>query len=294
MRKSFRQILLVALVLAFISGAVFVNAANVNIMVNQTALTPLENTEETGRVLWEQGVIEARGMGIAPPNAVSPAQAKALARRAAVLDAQRNMLEQTQGVQVSAETKMVDFMASDVVRSSVSGMIKGAIVVRDLDKVAEDGTYVVVMRMNLYGNNGLSSVVFPEIKPAQIQPFPQPAPSSRPVFKESYTGLVIVAANMGLRPAFSPRVYDQSGNIIYGNKYIDPDFAINQGMVEYSSLSAVSSGNSRAGSKPLVINAIRVTDHNFNLVISDEDAQKVLAAQAQSGFLKKCAVVFVR
>lgn len=294
MGKSLRQILLATLVLTFIFGTVFVNANSVTI--NQTInLAPLENTTADGRVIWEQGVIEAKGMGIAPPNAVNAAQGKALARRAAVLDAQRNLLEQIKGVQISSDTSMNEYIIqSDVVRSSVRGMVNGAVVVRDVDRMNIDGTYIVIMQMPLHGNDGLSAVAFNAVRPVQIQPFPQPAPTPRPVVVENYTGLVIVAKNMGLKGAFSPRVYNESGEIIYGNKFIDPDFAISQGMVEYSTLNIASSGNSRAGSKPLIINAIKIADHGFNLVISNADAQKVLAAQAQSGFMKDCKVVFAK
>jgi len=287
MKKSFGKILVLALVLTFISGAALANVANVNISIDVTG--------KDGRgPIWEQGVIEAGGMGIVPPTAVNRAQGKALARRAAIMDAQRNLLEQTQGVQVSAESRMVDYMANDVVRTTVSGMVKGARVVLEEDRTAIDDTFIVVMQMNMYGSSGLSSVVFGTVvKPAQIQPFPPT--SYRPAVSENYTGLIIVAKGMNLQPAFSPRVYDESGNIIYGNQYIDPDFAISQGMVDYSPLNVALSGSSRVGAKPLVINAIKATDHSYNLVISNEDAQKALAANVQSGgFLKRCAVVFAR
>jgi len=292
MKKSFWQILVLALALTFIFGAAFANVTTVNVTINQI---PLEDTGEKGRVVWEQSdnsVIEAMGIGIVPPYAVNATQGMALAKRGATMDAQRNLLEQIQGVQVSAESTMVNFMVNDVVKTRVQGMVKGAKIVREFSK--PDGSYIVIMQMNMYGPDSLAAVVFNSGKPTPVQPFPQPAPSYRPAFSEGYTGLIIVAKNMGLQSTFSPRVYDESGNIIYGNKYIDPDFAINNGMVDYyRSLDAVR-GNSRAGANPLVINATRVTDHNFNVVISNEDAQKVLAAHAQSGFMKKCAVVFVR
>jgi len=287
MRKSFRQILLAALVLTFICGTAFANTS-VNISIDITG--------ENGRgILWDQGVVEAGGMGVVPPNAVNPAQGKAMARRAAIVDAQRNLLEATKGVQVNSETTVRESITtSDVIRTRVEGLVKGARIVVEQDRVATEGTYVVIMQMSMYGSGNLAeTVVFGTIKPAQIQPFPQPAPSYRPA-AESYTGLVIVAKNKGLQGSFSPRVYDESGTIIYGDKYIKPDFAISEGMVSYTSLDVARSGNSRAGSRPLIIDATELRDHNFNVVISNADAQKVLAAQAQSGFMRECKVVFVK
>jgi len=287
MKKSFGQILVLALVLTFISGVVLANVTNVNISIGITG--------ESGRgVIWDQGVIEAGGMGVAPPRAVSAAQGKALARRAAVIDAQRNLLETTKGVQIDSSSRMEDNMiTSDVVSSRVSGIVKGAKIVLEEDRMAIDGSYIVIMQLNMYGSDSLASVVFDASRTAQ-QPFPQPAPSYRPASFGGYTGLIVDARNLNLKSSFSPRVYDEAGNIIYGNKYIDPDFAISQGMVDYSSLNVALGGSTRVGTKPLVVRAIRVVDNDFNVVISNEDAQKALAANVQSGFMKKCAVAFSR
>ena len=70
-----------------------------------------------------QNYVEATGMAVAPENA-SGAQAKALARRGAMLDLQRNMLEYIGGVQIDSRTTMDDFMAEDRVRSEVHGYIR--------------------------------------------------------------------------------------------------------------------------------------------------------------------------
>jgi len=288
MRKSFRQILLAALVLTFICGAA---SANTNVSIT------IDITGENGRgVLWEDGVIEAGGMGVVPKNASTRAQGRALARRAAIMDAQRNLLEATKGVNITANSAMGDFMAQDSVVTSVNGVIRGARVVVEEDRTAEEGgkgSYIVVMQMNL---SSLSPIALNAVRPAQakIEPFPQPATGYRPAVVQGYTGLVINAKNKGLLGAFSPCIYDDTGRKIYGDQFIDPDFAISQGMVDYSSLNIAVSGNSRAGTNPLIIDAIGVRGHNFDVIISYADAEKVLAAQAQSGFMKRCAVVFAR
>ena len=72
---------------------------------------------------WGQNYVEATGMAVAPTN-VKGAQAKALARRGAMIDLQRNMLEFIGGVQIDSRTTMDDFMAEDRVRSEVHGFIR--------------------------------------------------------------------------------------------------------------------------------------------------------------------------
>ncbi|NLM71129.1 MAG: hypothetical protein GX181_04090 [Synergistaceae bacterium] len=72
---------------------------------------------------WGQTYIEGTGMAVAPEGTTG-AQAKALARRGALVDLQRNMLEFVCGVQIDSRTTMDDFMAEDMVRSEVHGMIR--------------------------------------------------------------------------------------------------------------------------------------------------------------------------
>jgi len=79
--------------------------------------------KEKGLVNWSQNYIEATGMAVAPRN-TRGAQAKALARRGAMVDLQRNLLEFLVGVQVDSRTVMDDFMANDTVRSEVHGIVK--------------------------------------------------------------------------------------------------------------------------------------------------------------------------
>jgi len=292
MRKSLRQILVAALVLTFICGAVFANVATVRVEVNvfDQNLPPLEM--QGARINWAEGVIEALGEGYAPDSVdANSNRGQSLARRAAILDAQRQLLETIKGVNVTS-TSTVDMMqlTDDSIRTSVSGMVRGASVEKNYPKSGPGGGYAVLMQIKMYGPDGLAGVV---LKPAQIQPIPQPEPGYRPA--SNYTGLVIVVGqNMGLKGAFSPRVYNERGDIIYGDKFIDPNQVISTGMVEYRTLNDVNRGNSRAGNNPLIVNATKVADHNFNVVISNADAQMVLAAQAQSGFMQKCAVVFAR
>ena len=91
--------------------------------------------------------IEATGMAVAPKIAKGQgAKARALARRGAIVDLQRNMLEYLKGVQIDARTTMDDFMADDRVRSEISGVIKNI----ELLKGEWDGeAYTVTGRLKL-------------------------------------------------------------------------------------------------------------------------------------------------
>ena len=103
-----------------------------------------------GAVNWSKGKIEAEGMGAAPPNKpihVMPL----LACRAAIADAQRNLLEATKGVRVQATTVVEKYMlASDQVTTSVEGVVRNALITEKTP--LGDGTCRVKITAPFAGN----------------------------------------------------------------------------------------------------------------------------------------------
>ena len=250
---------------------------------------------------WNEGRITAEGFGTPPANAYG-AKANIMARRAAIVDAQRNLAEQVNGVQVDAETTVENFVInSDIVKTKVSALIKGAVVVEE--HAMPDGSYRVVMSMPLYGAQGLASAVMPAIRDMN-PPMPPPPVISATITTQiqmsgTYTGVIIDAEGMGLKPSFSPVIYDTSGRAIYGVSNINYDRAIERGMVGYAGSLYDAQTLPRIGGSPLVVKAVQVRGGNnsanpVNVVVSVDDGDRILAANQQSQMLASGAVVFVR
>lgn len=250
---------------------------------------------------WNEGRITAEGFGTPPANAYG-AKANIMARRAAIVDAQRNLAEQVNGVQVDAETTVENFVInSDIVKTKVSALIKGAIVVEE--HAMPDGSYRVVMSMPLYGAQGLASAVMPAIRDMN-PPMPPPPVISATITTQiqmsgTYTGVIIDAEGMGLKPSFSPVIYDTSGRAIYGVSNINYDRAIERGMVGYAGSLYDAQTLPRIGGSPIVVKAVQVRGGNnsanpVNVVVSVDDGDRILAANQQSQMLANGAVVFVR
>jgi hypothetical protein len=97
---------------------------------------------------WVPVTIRATGSGAPPPSAISPAQARLMAERAAKLDAYRNLLEQAYGVQITSHSTVKDFvLQNDTIRSRVDAFIKGARVVDT--RHLSDGSVEVEMELTL-------------------------------------------------------------------------------------------------------------------------------------------------
>ncbi|MBL0687264.1 MAG: LPP20 family lipoprotein [Sulfurospirillum sp.] len=94
-------------------------------------------------------VFAVNGEGIAPQNTVSPAQAKALAKRAAVADAYRQMAEKLYGVQINAKDTVKNAALYDSrIVSQVNGLVKNASITEHTFK---DGLFIVRMELVMNG-----------------------------------------------------------------------------------------------------------------------------------------------
>ena len=245
---------------------------------------------------WNGQVITVTGTGVANPALVRvPAQAVVMAKRAAIADAYRQLAEMVQGVQVDAETTVEQMMlTSDIVKTRVSAIIKGARVV-DEGELAGGG-YEVTMEIPMFGGSGgLADTVIE--RPPVVEPFPQPTPGYQPPAPQQrptsmgYTGLVIDCRGLGtINPVMSPVIKNANGQKIYGHVNLDYDRIIVEGMASYATdMNQVS----RAGSNPLVVKAIRLDDLNATPVLTVDDADMVLYENSQSHFLDNIAVVFL-
>jgi len=248
--------------------------------------------------------VTADGYGAFNPR-MPLGQAKIMARRAAIVDAQRNLVEQIQGAQIDAETTMEMAMAtSDTVKTKVSGVIRGAKIIAE--SIEKDGNYKVTLSVPTYGVGSVAQVAYDALSEAGKMPA-TPAPIAKPdqSFKQTYTpagsaytGVIVDARGMELSPTFAPAIYDVNGRVIYGVRNVDKDYAIVHGLVEYttdeSMVQRAVTGGARAGSNPLIIKAVSTKTRIANkcdVVVSVEDANKILAENERTGFLEKYAVV---
>jgi len=91
--------------------------------------------------------ISVTGQGVAPMNTSSPAQAYALAKRAATADAYRLIAEKVKGVRVDGEDTIQNMMVKrSIVRTSVRAMVRNANVVETTFK---EGLCEVEMEITL-------------------------------------------------------------------------------------------------------------------------------------------------
>ena len=278
--------------------------------------------------------ITVQGTGVAPTYAVNAVQARMLARRAAVVDAYRQLAEMVKGVNVDSETTVENMMVtSDVTKTKVTALIQGARVVSE--QAIDGGGYAVTMEMSVFGaSNSLATAVLPTNTvptsfPAPDASVPASTPSSVQVNVQVTPGTttqqtpattlpsVMVPSHQGSSAAAAPAgqaIGSYTGLIVdcrgLGLKPVMSPVIKNAngepiyGYKNLDSATVIANGMAsyttdlskatRAGSNPLVVKAIGLDNHNGNPILSVADANRVLIENGASGFLDRTNVVFVR
>jgi len=130
---------------------------------------------------------------------------------------------------------------------------------------------------------------------ASLAPLPSEA-----LISDACTCLIVDGTGYKLDKCMSPKVVRSDGTVIWGTfaKLTDEQYDIIQdsGMVAYAATVEEAKTNARAGLRPLVVKALssRGTRVQSDLVVSDEDAVKILSEDARGAFLAKFRVIFVR
>lgn len=133
-----------------------------------------------GRVNYSAGVVKATGYGAPPTNSQNPAQARLMAMGAAKADALRNLAMAVSSIQVTATTKVKNYVTeSDTVETKVTAILQNARIISET--IGKDGMASVTVEIPLYGERSVASAVLAEaLLEPRAEPRVEPAPRARP------------------------------------------------------------------------------------------------------------------
>jgi hypothetical protein len=112
--------------------------------------------------------------------------------------------------------------------------------------------------------------------------------------KLDYTGLIIDARRLGLRPALVPKIMNEKGELVYSSQSVGQQDIVRMGLVGYAKDVNAAARNQRVTADPVVVNGLNATgEKKTDVVISNRDAQVVLTTAPYTGYLKNGRVMVV-
>jgi hypothetical protein len=112
--------------------------------------------------------------------------------------------------------------------------------------------------------------------------------------KLEYTGLIVDARKLGLRPALVPKILNQKGELVYSSQSVEQQDLIKMGLVGYAKDVDAASKNQRVTADPYVIPGLNATgEKKTDVVISNQEAQIVMTTAPYTGYLKNGRVMIV-
>ena len=273
--------------------------ALISVSGNGAGLRSLVESKKNGIIDWTAGVIEARGIGIPVTY-----DAKSLAQREdllsdAISKAGHNLLETVVSLRINSRDRVIDIVENfPSIMTQLRDMAHKAPELERLRKYQYDGSVEVWSQMSLSG--GFAQLILPpEIR--QIEPIKQVLKPSNPArsrtrsrSRDIFTGMVVDARGIQAVPVLAPRVLDENLEEVFGPAYVSREYAVQRGMVSYTTDLWRAKFHPRVSDNPLIVKALKsLWPGRCEFIISNADAAKLRSASEHLRFMRECRVVIV-
>lgn len=247
-----------------------------------------------------QGLIEAVGLGTVDTRKTkNRIQAKLLAKRAAIVDAQRNLLEMIEGVRLTSGTTVKDAQVeSDLIANRVKGLLTGAFIIKE-NVMAEEDSYLAEVTLgicvtaaleNCGARQNLSQIIYAALAKTSPEKLFKTDRES-PDIGSGISGLIVDLTDQEFTPHFDVRLVTKAGKEVYGPGHFNPGKGTD--WLHWEKDLAVARQSNVVGKSPLVLFATDTTPDSY-IILSDEDAVKLYTANLKGGdFLSQGRVIFV-
>jgi len=273
--------------------------ALISVSGNGAGLRSLVESKKNGIIDWTAGVVEARGIGIpATYDAKSLAQREDLLSDA-ISKAGHNLLETVVSLRINSRDRVIDIVENfPSIMTQLRDMAHKAPELERLRKYQYDGSVEVWSQMSLSG--GFAQLILPpEIR--QIEPIKQVLKPSNPArsrtrsrSRDIFTGMVVDARGIQAVPVLAPRVLDENLEEVFGPAYVSREFAVQRGMVSYTTDLWRAKFHPRVSDNPLIVKALKTLwPGRCEFIISNADAAKLRSASEHLLFMRECRVVIV-
>jgi hypothetical protein len=223
---------------------------------------------------------------------------------------------------------------SEAVRTRVSGLVKGAQKIKTEHQpdggvevtvgISLSGELLDAVIPKEFGRRGTTAVpapqapvaprpappAVPKVEPPAPSSTPPPVPAAAPPTAqpepapstgtgqappgEAYTGLLVDARGLGLKPALAPRILDEQGKELYAGEALARDQAVQAGVAGYAKDMIAGSRQQRVTDKPLIVKGVRASGNKAtDIVLDGEGVKAIQQSEPSAHYLRQARVVVV-
>jgi len=286
-KKVFNSLAAVLLLsIFFICSAVNIcRAGDVNHCLASHCVSVFKN----GAIDWTCGTIWATGKAAPEGRAAISTESVPGAARA---DANRKLLDILKHIKINADLTIGDYSSkNDIILAGIEKTARDAVILKQYYTSAL--AVEITIETSMYG--GFLQLVLPE----NIRQIPKiiledQKKNIRHEPENEYTGLIIDARGLGLKPVLAPVIVSEQGHAVYSSAFISREFAVQKGICKYICDMDKARSDLRTGSNPLVFKGLRKEGQpGAAIVISMSDYRLLETITERHRFLKECRVIIV-
>lgn len=258
--------------------------------------------ETAVRVNWVDDYIEVVAGGtVDNDKAINSAHALSMAKKTARHLAYEKLAETIKGINITSDaTYDRELMVDSNLETRVQGLIRGAQVIDENHKQLADGSIWARVRLGIHITGPKSLMSSTESWIEENRESASTESESKQISSESSekienaSGVIVDATELDLKPAMVPKIYSQNGELLYGAQDVDNSYLTRFGMAGYARSVEQAKSDERVGENPLVISAEKIKGKNqCDVVLSSDEASRLIKAASENSFLKECRVMFV-
>jgi len=248
-------------------------------------------------------MLYATGEGAMPSVKEQPNRAKAYlqAKAYAKMQAIASLVQEAKGTVVSYCSEGRNYSAQTLIKQEIKGVLDCVQVVSAKKRAEGKDTIVEVTVRAPKPVPPKQLEDTDEVKRTTAKAWKAPswteakAAASASAASGGYTSVIIDATGLRLARSMSPKILRPDGSEVWGTVSVDPGFLTEYGIAAYARNHGEALANRRAGGNPLVMRARQRGDSpaRCDVVISDSDADRLLDADARSGFLGEFRVIVI-
>jgi hypothetical protein len=126
---------------------------------------------------------------------------------------------------------------------------------------------------------------------AAFSPGPKEMEAEKAKIAKPFTGLMVDARTVGIKPCLYPEIHVAPSGEIYSSKIAEEQYVSKTGVAGWGKTMEPARSAARTGENPLKIKAVKMDGNK--LLISQEDAMKVMASNSDTNYLKSGRVMIV-